>query len=682
MLEKNSVWPACVWRPLGAACGGGGRGVAVGPAPTRMSIWWLELAEDVGAPRLDRPSKIPLSDNRKITVGRGNADVLLDHVDKGVGMGRVHATLTVDAEGPVLHCHSQNKCRVEQRSGGLGDRNIAADHNARLTDGCIVIFASRVSRTEWRYFARHGEIAGGAADRAAQCVHDAVEEAKAEAELAEAEAEAAAEAEALSQAAAQAMGEEVVGEAAEETTEQEAFEEAFEETIEKPLHHSATSPHQTPAAPDKESRQAVSKPFDQDTDSDEDVIVSSLATPKQEEDAMAHAEATPSAPEAPTISGVAPLPESFAPPSAQGAAPPRPSQAHRRDDAATSMAEAAASAACQSIPTPSSMPLKDLRTALSARGINFAHCIEKQELVDLLRVALDHQPSPPPAAPTAPRATVSEAAAQPSAEDAAREGKLCERTAHVERLADLRIPDGVHLTLTQQPDLLSTLGRATLRFLCEIMDLGGPGTAVTTCALRASYKRLTLATHPDKARAVVGRRTARGATLTNADLAVACQRVNVAYELLSKLPTPFSVPHADGHAQSSVLRSAMPSAEAPPQQHPRQAQQQSWWSWWFASQAQNRAEQAAAAAPAPSAPPPQPHGEGSKRPASDSAASSGVACGPSKRSKPARKRVGSTAEWFGFCRQYKEDVVAAGFAGSSMWSELSRRYRAAKDMAA
>ena len=76
-------------------------------------MWQLELA--MGPPRLDRPAVIYLKDG--LTVGRGNAMVLLDG-EKGGGMGRVHASFTIDGEGPVLHSHSVNKCRVENRAGG------------------------------------------------------------------------------------------------------------------------------------------------------------------------------------------------------------------------------------------------------------------------------------------------------------------------------------------------------------------------------------------------------------------------------------------------------------------------------------------------------------------------------------------------------------------------------------
>ena len=82
-----------------------------------------------------------------LTIGRGNAHVLLDGEEHGAGMGRVHATIGIpDEHGPVVHCHSVNKCRVENRGGGLSDRNVAADHNARLTEGCTLIFASSAPR--------------------------------------------------------------------------------------------------------------------------------------------------------------------------------------------------------------------------------------------------------------------------------------------------------------------------------------------------------------------------------------------------------------------------------------------------------------------------------------------------------------------------------------------------------
>ena len=181
-------------------------------------MWRLELVG--GPPRLDRPETIHIHDG--LTVGRGNADVLLDSgtmnaagtFPLGAGMGRVHALLRIENGSVIMHCKSLNKCRVEgrQAEGLKADKNIDKDKSAQLTDGCTVIFASRASASEWRYVLRKSEPAfasaasqpsGYAASAASQAQEEAEEEA-----LAQAEAEAEAELLAMSQVEAEVEAEE------------------------------------------------------------------------------------------------------------------------------------------------------------------------------------------------------------------------------------------------------------------------------------------------------------------------------------------------------------------------------------------------------------------------------------------------------------------------------------------
>ena len=73
--------------------------------------------------------------------------------------------------------------------------------------------------------------------------------------------------------------------------------------------------------------------------------------------------------------------------------------------AASSTAQVAArSATGGDAPAPSAMSTKELRAALSARGIDYSQCIEKRELVALL----ENPPAvaPPKAAAAAPRAAL------------------------------------------------------------------------------------------------------------------------------------------------------------------------------------------------------------------------------------------------------------------------------------
>jgi hypothetical protein len=256
----------------------------------------------------------------------------------------------------------------------------------------------------------------------------------------------------------------------------------------------------------------------------------------------------------------------------------------------------------------------------------------------------------------------------------------------VRRLCSLSIPDGVHLTLSQQPDLPSARGLPTLRLLCEIMRLA-PGSVVTESALRASYMRLTLATHPDHAAAL----SRYGSTPS--EMAVAAQRVNIANALLSELAFPF----------------VSPPAPVPSQQQ----QQQSWWASFFnsatraeqssaADQAQAAAQraQAAAQAAAEAALAARAQAEmraraqaqvrhraqaaamASKRPVSGSLSSDGspakVARGRTTTTAGAGADGGSPSvndRWVRFCAEHKPQVMREGFKGNAIYSELSRRYR-------
>ena len=49
---------------------------------------------------------------------------------------------------------------------------------------------------------------------------------------------------------------------------------------------------------------------------------------------------------------------------------------------------------------------------------------------------------------------------------------------------------------------------------------------------------------------------------------------------------------------------------------------------------------------------------------------------PSKA--PRRSSTGAVDAWVAFCGQHKADVMACGFKGGAIYSELGRRYRAEK----
>ena len=119
-----------------------------------LEVWQLRL-RDGETPRLDRPAVITLRHN--LTIGRGDAHVLLDSAALPNLISRVHATFYLDVteyNGPVVvHNHSINEVRLEDRTGDTfkPTKNVAKDKMALLTEGCTVIFGRRGSLTEFCY---------------------------------------------------------------------------------------------------------------------------------------------------------------------------------------------------------------------------------------------------------------------------------------------------------------------------------------------------------------------------------------------------------------------------------------------------------------------------------------------------------------------------------------------------
>ena len=62
-------------------------------------MWILKLHDDLKQ-RIDRPERITLADG--LTIGRGGADILLDSSCYPGLISRVHARVTVNAEGGVI----------------------------------------------------------------------------------------------------------------------------------------------------------------------------------------------------------------------------------------------------------------------------------------------------------------------------------------------------------------------------------------------------------------------------------------------------------------------------------------------------------------------------------------------------------------------------------------------------
>ena len=477
--------------------------------------------------------------------------------------------------------------------------------------------APQVSRTEWLYILRRAatlEATGSGA-------HAHAAEAEAEAALAAAEAEAAEEAKALSQVEAEALREEAE------------------------MQPGAPSPQASPPHVALQTEPGVDDSATGDglraTSDDEDVVARSLATPPQ----GASAEDT-----------------SAAAPSAEPSADP---------PAVTPKSRAAA---------PAEMTVKQLRAELHSRGVAYAHCIEKGELIALLNEQPDvpgiaaEEPSAPelPGAPAAAALPVTTQAAPPVDEE--REKKLDGRALEVERLSTLEIPDGVHLTLTQQPNLLSAQGRPTLLFLCEILQLPA-GSTVTASSLRASYMRLALATHPDKARGIVGRLTANGVTITESDLGVAAQRVNIAHELLAAVPMPLASPMPP-QDYACFAQAPQPTPKPRPE---KQAQQQSWWQWWFNAQKTAAGATSSANAAQPQQPATQPTPASTKRTASSRKAPAEAgrsADVPSPKRAKTQHAHEQKVDWASYIAAHRASVVEDGFGGNNeVLAELGRRYR-------
>lgn len=124
----------------------------------------LALREGL-APRLDRPAVISLSDG--LTIGRGDAHILLDSAAFPALISRVHATVRLDAAlGATLENHSINQTALEGRCGaGLKpEKALRPGKRALLTEGCTVVFGSRGSRDEFAYVVRRTGAPAAAAE--------------------------------------------------------------------------------------------------------------------------------------------------------------------------------------------------------------------------------------------------------------------------------------------------------------------------------------------------------------------------------------------------------------------------------------------------------------------------------------------------------------------------------------
>ena len=525
-------------------------------------MWRLVLA-DGALPRLDRPAMITLSNG--LTVGRGDADILLDSACFPNLISRVHATVFLDpsSRGPIIENHSINLVRLEGRTGEdlKPNKNLNKDKRALLTDGCTVIFGSTGSRDEFAYMVRRIETAAEfmeVPDGEEACSHDlgsqaaAVREAWQDAELeAEAEVEAANADKkdgdgVASQAASQAVQAEEAGvhagtavHSSQAAAGAAVAAAAAAVAAEREVEYACCSAVNSPACPE---------PFDDD---DEDVLVSSLASP-----AARGVRAGGQPEEAANAKPKEELPQS-APADAAAAAERAPKKTTTPDEAikagkgggaevaAPSAAQppASASAGAASQPasqpaSPSAMPLRELKAVLRARGVDFEGCIEKSELTTLYRQTSSAQSaSAPPSAATPPDALRSDAgasssaAAAPAPSAAAAAARSAAAAAarsaaaagpstvnagaaagggpaappaaasvgaavsapartgvQIHRINSVVIPSGVHLTINTQPSLLTEHGRPTLATLCAIMDLAA-GATVDPKQERSAYLR-------------------------------------------------------------------------------------------------------------------------------------------------------------------------------------------------
>ena len=71
-----------------------------GPTLACIDMWILKLHDDL-VERIDRPERITLADG--LTIGRGGcSDILLDSKEFPGLISRLHASVTVNAEGGVI----------------------------------------------------------------------------------------------------------------------------------------------------------------------------------------------------------------------------------------------------------------------------------------------------------------------------------------------------------------------------------------------------------------------------------------------------------------------------------------------------------------------------------------------------------------------------------------------------
>ena len=370
------------------------------------------------------------------------------------------------------------------------------------------------------------------------------------------------------------------------------------------------------------------------------------------------------------------------------------------------------------------MPLKALRAALRDRDVSYEGCVEKAELVTLLRMAMAAGGTVPPAAaaaasapaaaPTAPAAAnpaassaassasaaASASAATPAASSAAPAAARCdsglsaERQQHVasiKRLNTLVLPPGVHLTVVNQPSLLSPAGQPLLSTLCTILGFV-PGQLVEPASVRKTYLRLSKSVHPDKASSYIDE-TSRRRYVSTSEMEVAMGKITIANNLLKELTVPFTVPAAPAPAPSAFAGAAGPSRSVPSwyaaaQQKAQQdafaraqaaaqaaqaaaqeqaaqqarADQQAWWQRWWTNKF-GMSSGAAAGSGTGAAEPAAAVGDKRRR---STGGDNGGGAGASAITAPS---------YASFCDTEKSKVAAAGFTGGSVQRELGRRWQ-------
>ena len=123
-----------------------------------MSTAWHLALRAGAAPRVDRPASISLTDG--LTIGRGQAAILLDSEKFPALISRIHATIFLDeALGPVIENHSVNRVKLVGRTGGQykASKVIKLHKRGVMTEGCEVIFGPMGSLDEFPYVLRRGE---------------------------------------------------------------------------------------------------------------------------------------------------------------------------------------------------------------------------------------------------------------------------------------------------------------------------------------------------------------------------------------------------------------------------------------------------------------------------------------------------------------------------------------------